>query len=490
MAAVAAGAVGGDGVDGAALPLARDGEDGRHVGGESLLERGEREQRVAVLLRGRERLAVNEVRLDVGAREFRGARHQGLDGVCDVVRLVEHVGRVEALDTCQLRVHQLVEDEEELEGLDRAGVEVVVAVLRVVEVEAGELAELDEARDDHLDVDVRRVVAEVHEAERLRPQLARAVIAHAPVVDDRRVEGRLVELVLDEEPPVRRQSRVDVAHALKVQLERATKVLLTGEVPAVADPDRVRLRADLPPQLDALDVVLDGLPAHVRFGVREAAVLVRVRLARLILERVGVHRVEVQAARARELDERVRVFGPVPGDVERDAGGRADELVDGRAVFELLEDAARLAHAGEAREARPARPHAPRRHRHAERLRLRRQLLDVAPAAAQLFAEVLEVLLDPGPGRLVLLGDEVVVNLEVGRHVSSVSRQMAVGSKGFIVRLPPNLLRRCLLVLTAYCHLPTAYYLRKPSCKPPSTGMTWPVVFASLRETSRKMPSA
>jgi hypothetical protein len=63
------------------------------------------------------------------------------------------------------------------------------------------LAELDQARDDHLDVDVGRVVAEVHERERLVAQLARAVIARAPVVQHRRVERRLVQLVLDEHAP-------------------------------------------------------------------------------------------------------------------------------------------------------------------------------------------------------------------------------------------------------------------------------------------------
>ena len=55
--------------------------------------------------------------------------------------------------------------------VDRAGVEIVVAVFRVVEVEAAELAEAGEAGDDLLDVDVRRVVAEVDEAARLVAQL-------------------------------------------------------------------------------------------------------------------------------------------------------------------------------------------------------------------------------------------------------------------------------------------------------------------------------
>ena len=86
--------------------------------------------------------------------------------------LVEHVRRVEVLGAAQLGIDQLVEDQEQPERIDRAGVEVVVAIFGIVEVEAAELAELDQPRDDHLDVDVRRMVAEVDEAEGLRPELA------------------------------------------------------------------------------------------------------------------------------------------------------------------------------------------------------------------------------------------------------------------------------------------------------------------------------
>ena len=66
----------------------------------------------------------------------------------------------------QLGIDQFVEDEEQPIGIDRAGVEIVVAIFRIVEVEAAELPELDQPRDDHLDVDVRRVVAEVDQADR------------------------------------------------------------------------------------------------------------------------------------------------------------------------------------------------------------------------------------------------------------------------------------------------------------------------------------
>ena len=67
------------------------------------------------------------------------------------MRLVEHVGRIEAVDLTRLRVDQLIEDQEDPERIDGAGVEVVVAVLRVIEVEPAELAELDQPRDDLLD---------------------------------------------------------------------------------------------------------------------------------------------------------------------------------------------------------------------------------------------------------------------------------------------------------------------------------------------------
>ncbi len=64
---------------------------------------------------------------------------------------------------------QFVEDEEEAEGIDRPGVEIVVAVFRIVEMEAAELPGIDQPRDDLLDVDVRRVVPESTRQKALGP---------------------------------------------------------------------------------------------------------------------------------------------------------------------------------------------------------------------------------------------------------------------------------------------------------------------------------
>ena len=152
------------------------------------------------------------------------------------------------------------------------------------------------------------------------PELARAVVARAPVVEHGRVEGRLVELVLDEHAEAVGQRRVDRAQALEVALERAAEVDLAREVPAVADPDRVRARAELHARAR-------GSGRCARPPARRTAGSAWVRLPNLyeqllpglVLERVRVHRVEEEPARRRVRLELGRALGLVPRDVQRDA---------------------------------------------------------------------------------------------------------------------------------------------------------------------------
>ena len=80
-----------------------------------------------------------------------------------------------------LGIDKLIEDEEQTEGIDRAGIEIVVAVFRIVEMEAGEPPGADEARNDLLDVGGRRVMAEIDEALGLRPKLVRRHQARSPI---------------------------------------------------------------------------------------------------------------------------------------------------------------------------------------------------------------------------------------------------------------------------------------------------------------------
>jgi hypothetical protein len=324
------------------------------------------------------------------------------------VRLVEHIRGIEPRDgRIQRRIDQLVENQEQLERFDRPRVEVVVAVLAVVEVEPAELSELDQPRDDLFDVDVRRVVAEIDERERAIAERLRAGIARAPVVDDRRVERRLVQLVLEEQPATPRQRLVDRPTALQIPVERAARVHLSREVAAVADPDRVRRGAQLGADREAFDVVFDSLPPHGRVGVREAAELVRQRLPLVILEGVRVRRVDVQAARRGIPPQFGRRVGSVPRNVQRDGRRHADEAVDDGAVVDLLVDRLRLATAGKAPEAGAAGRERPRRQRDAERHGGPRDRLDVDAAPSELRPEVRVVVFERGGPGVVVRFDTV-----------------------------------------------------------------------------------
>ena len=90
------------------------------------------------------------------------------------------MGRVE-IGVATLGIHQLVEDQEQAVGVDRAGVEVVVAVLRIVEVEAAELAELDQAGDDlDRERELRLIAASAGDAEMDELEFFAADLADGP----------------------------------------------------------------------------------------------------------------------------------------------------------------------------------------------------------------------------------------------------------------------------------------------------------------------
>src|SRR4026208_532017 len=102
-------------------------------------------------------------------------------------------------------------------------------------MKAGEFAELDQPRHDHLNVDVGRVMSQIDQAESFGPEFARAVIAGPPIVNYRRIKRRLVELVLDKDATVVRQRRINTSHAFHIALQRASKMLLARKVATVTN---------------------------------------------------------------------------------------------------------------------------------------------------------------------------------------------------------------------------------------------------------------
>jgi len=85
----------------------------------------------------------------------------------------------------------------------------VAVAPRLTVLKTTEPPRMNQSGDNHLDVNVRRVMAEVNEAEGLRAECLRRQQRTAPVLDHGCIEGRLVHLVLDQQPPVCRQCRID-----------------------------------------------------------------------------------------------------------------------------------------------------------------------------------------------------------------------------------------------------------------------------------------
>jgi hypothetical protein len=155
------------------------------------------------------------------------------------------------------------------------------------------------------------------------------------------------------------QRGIDVRCGVKIAVEAAAKVLLAGEVGAIANPHGEVGRAELAADLDAFDVVLDRLRPDLGVGRGQRSAGVAVRLAGLVLEGVRIDRIEAEPETGGFLAQGGVVAHLVPGEVRRDARGLAAELVDHRAVFQLFVHIGRLAGDRELGEARTPAPCAP-----------------------------------------------------------------------------------------------------------------------------------
>jgi hypothetical protein len=93
----------------------------------------------------------------------------------------------------------LVEDAEDLVGIDRAQRQIVVGIAPVVEVESAQHPGMQQPRHNLLDILRVVVVAGIHQHARLRPRLPRQVACHAPIGNIGVIERRLKRLVLHQQ---------------------------------------------------------------------------------------------------------------------------------------------------------------------------------------------------------------------------------------------------------------------------------------------------
>src|SRR5262245_4466628 len=102
---IPAGTIGRYWINCAAAALPRHRYDRANVGRKGLLEYGKCPERITLLLRLSQLLPVDKVSLNVGSRQFGCTRHQRLDGVADIVGLVEHVRWIEIGNAAEFCVH-------------------------------------------------------------------------------------------------------------------------------------------------------------------------------------------------------------------------------------------------------------------------------------------------------------------------------------------------------------------------------------------------
>ena len=271
--------------------------------------------------------------------EFLGGA-DGLDHRLDlrlqVVRLVDHV-----LD---LRIHaaalpgeevDLVEDAEDLVGIDGAEREVVVGVAAVVEVEAAEHVFIEQPRDDLLDVLRKVVMAGVDQHLGLRAGLFRGEEGHPPVGEVGLIEGGFEGLVFDQQDLLRREVAVGFLEGGFEAVLAGADAVLAGVVGAIGEPQRDRLAAGLLAELDAVDDVGERLVAGGFEGAADRAEFVE-----LVLEDVRIDRAHPDAQRAGLAGDGggIGAGGEVPQDVRRDGRAAGSQPVDVGGIGELVVD--------------------------------------------------------------------------------------------------------------------------------------------------------
>jgi hypothetical protein len=175
--------------------------------------------------------------------------------------------------------------------------------------------------------------------------------------------------------------------AVKVTLQRACEILLAGQVGAVADPDRERRRPELPSYVDARDIMCHRLRTDAGVGRRQAAVAVAVGLPRLVLERIGIYRVEPEPQRRRFFPQGTVILYLIPRKMRRHARRDAAQLLHDRTIRELLADAGGLAGDRKLGETGSPAAGSPARQRNGKTRDRARDRLDVGIAALQRAGE-------------------------------------------------------------------------------------------------------
>ena len=100
------------------------------------------------------------------------------------MRLIQHVRGIEVRGIAVLGINELIEYQKLLIGIDAATIEIVITVFAVIKMKARQFSKLNQARDDHFDIYIRRMMPQVNQRLRFGSQFHRAKHIGTPVLDD------------------------------------------------------------------------------------------------------------------------------------------------------------------------------------------------------------------------------------------------------------------------------------------------------------------
>jgi len=149
----------------------------------------------------------------------------------------------------------------------------------------------------------------------------------------------------------------------------------------------------------------------------QAAILVGMRLLRLILKRVGVHGIETQTEGLGTLSKFRGIVWFVPGNMQRHSSGRSGQLIDHCTVSHFFVNVSRFTDARKPCESRATSANAPGGNGNIECHYARRNRLNVNVVATQLFTKMLIVVVKGLRCRRIMLGDKVEIDWEVGHSL-------------------------------------------------------------------------
>ena len=209
--------------------------------------------------------------------------------------LVDHIGNVSPAARFPFEEGNLVENTENLVGINRSQCQIVIRIAAVIKMKTPQHVFAQQPGDDLFDILGLVVMARVNQDLGLRPRRTSQQQRHPPVRNVSVIKGRLEWLIFQQQALLRRKMSMTLPQAFLEALAPISHMGCARIIGTVRKPQRDVSATYLLANFDALeDMVQSGSP-NVRVWVPQRAVLVD-----LVLEYVWINRADPDTVLSRQ----------------------------------------------------------------------------------------------------------------------------------------------------------------------------------------------